>query len=287
VTLQENNAIGILDIEDARFRGVKGLGFKDHSLPHNGLDASDRDGAINIRPWDNLFGMYQPDAIAAYEHRGKVRLVMANEGDARDYDGFSEEERVKDLTLDPRAFPEGTQDDAALGRLTVTSTLGDTDGDGVFEQLYAFGARSMGVLDARANVIFDTGDELERLTARVDPTTFNANNTPEDDGSFPFDQRSDNKGTEPEGIDTGEIDGRPYAFMSNERQGGIVAYDMSARSGEARLAGYINTRPVDLGPEGLSFVTAKDSPTRRPLLLSTNEISGTLSIIEVRTSRHR
>lgn len=287
VTLQENNAIGILDIEGARFEVVKGLGFKDHSLPDNGLDASDRDGEINIRPWDNLFGIYQPDAIAAYEHRGETRLVMANEGDARDYDTFSEEERVKDLELDPEAFPAGTQDDDALGRLTVTNTLGDTDGDGVFEQLYAFGGRSMGVLDARADIIYDTGDELERVTAAADPTTFNANNTPEDDGSFPAEQRSDNKGPEPEGIDTGEIDGQPYAFISNERQGAIVAYDMSAHSGEARLAGYVNTRPVDLGPEGLLFVDAKDSPTRRPLVLSANEISGTLSIIEVRSSHQR
>ncbi len=284
VSLQENNAIGILDVDTASFEVVKGLGFKDHSLAGNGLDASDRDRAINIRPWDNLFGIYQPDAIAAYEHEGELRIVTANEGDARDYDGFSEEERVKDLTLAPDVFPAGTGDDDQLGRLTVTTTLGDTDGDGEYEELYAFGGRSMGVLDARADVIADTGDELEQFTAQDNPMTFNANHSPEDDGTFPFDNRSDNKGPEPEGIDAGEIDGSPYAFLSNERQGGIFAYDMSAPSGAPRMAGYVNTREEDLGPEGLLFVSAKDSPSRRPLLLSANEVSGTLSIIEVRSS---
>ena len=230
-------------------------------------------------------GIYQPDSIAAYELKGKVHLVTANEGDARDYDGFSEEKRVKNLDLDPVAFPAGTKADAALGRLTVTTTLGDTDGDGLYEQLYAFGARSMSVLDAAANIIHDTGDELEQFTAADNPFTFNANHTPEDDGTFPFDNRSDNKGPEPEGIDTGEIDGRPYAFLSNERQGGVFAFDMAAEPGEARIAGYVNTRPEDLGPEGLLFISAKDSPTRLPLLLSANEVSGTLSVIEVRPGR--
>lgn len=284
VTLQENNAIGILDIESASFRVVKGLGVKDRSAPGDGLDASDRDGEINIRPWDNLFGMYQPDAIAAFQVGGDVRLVTANEGDSRDYDGYSEEERVKDLTLDPAAFPANTQDDERLGRLNVTTTLGDTDGDGDYDQLYAFGGRSMSVLDAQADLVYDTGDELEQFTAlRNSPLTpFNANNSPEDDGSFPFDKRSDDKGPEPEGVDTGVLGGRPYAFLSNERHGGIFAYDMSAPSGEARIAGYVNTRPADLAPEGLQFVTAEDSPTRRPLLLTANENTGTLSIIEVR-----
>jgi len=288
VSLQENNAIGILDIDAASFEVVKGLGFKDHSLSENGLDPSDEDGPdggpeINIRTFDNLFGIYQPDSIAAFEQDGEVRIVTANEGDARDYDGFSEEERVKDLELDEEAFPGGLQDDDQLGRLTVTTTLGDTDDDGEYEELYAFGGRSMGVLDARANVIADTGDELEQFTAEFDPDTFNTNHTPEDDGTFPIDNRSDNKGPEPEGIDTGEIDGSPYAFLSNERQGGIFAYDVAAPSGTPRMAGYVNTREEDLGPEGLLFVSAKDSPTRRPLLLSANEITGTLNIIEVRS----
>ncbi len=278
VTLQENNAVATLDVRSARFTLVRGLGFKDHSRAGNGLDASDRDGAIDIRPRANVFGMYQPDAIAAYSVLGRLRLVTANEGDARAYDGFGEESRVKDLALDAAAFPAGTKADAALGRLNVTTTLGNTDADPAYEQLYAFGGRSMSILDAAGSIVYDTGDELERFTAQANPLGFNADHS----AALKFDDRSDNKGPEPEGVDTGTVNGRPYAFLSNERQGGILAYDLLARIGEARIAGYVNTRPDDLGPEGLHFVAARESPTGRPLLLSTNEISGTLSVLEVR-----
>ena len=44
-------------------------------------------------------------------------------GDARDYDGYSEEERVGGLTLDPDAFPNADelQLDENLGRLNSTT----------------------------------------------------------------------------------------------------------------------------------------------------------------------
>ncbi|MGI9095157.1 MAG: choice-of-anchor I family protein [Thermoleophilaceae bacterium] len=275
VTLQENNAVGVLDVKRARFRLVRGLGYKDHSLERNALDPSDRDGGIFIRPWDNVFGMYQPDAIAAYRLRGKAYYVTANEGDSRE----PEEARVKDLVLDSTAFPNGEGANAKLGRLTVTRTMGDTDGDGAYEELYAFGARSMSVLDARGRLIFDTGSELERFTALDDPATFNTDN----EAGSPPDNRSDNKGPEPEGVAVGEIRGRPYAFLGAERQGGLFAYDLGAAEGQARLAGYTNPREEDLGPEGLRFVPGHDSPTGQPLVLVTSEVSGTLTVFAIRS----
>ena len=101
IALQENNAVAILNIPAGRITHILPLGFKSYSLPTTGLDASNKDGAINIAAYAGLFGMYQPDAIAAFEIFGKQYLITANEGDARDYDGFSEEKRVKDLALDP------------------------------------------------------------------------------------------------------------------------------------------------------------------------------------------
>jgi hypothetical protein len=101
VALQENNAIAVLDIDSGEFTALRGLGFKDHRLPGNELDVSDRDKQINITNWP-VFGIYQPDAIASYDYQGRTYIVTANEGDARDYDGFSEEFRVKDLMLDAR-----------------------------------------------------------------------------------------------------------------------------------------------------------------------------------------
>jgi hypothetical protein len=277
VTIQEANAVGVLDVRRARFEVVRSLGFKDHGKTANALDPSDRDGGIQIAPWKGLFGMYQPDAIASYEIRGRSLFVTANEGDVREREGCEEESRVKDLTLDPVAFPNGEQADAKLGRLTVTKTLGDRTGDGDYEQLYVFGGRSLSILDDDGELVFDTGAELERRAAALEPFAFNADNV----DPVAVDNRSDNKGPEPEGVTVGKVGHATYAFVGAERQGGIYAFDLSARRGEARFAGYLNTRPGDLGPEGLQFIPAHDSPTGQPLLLVTNEVTGTVAAISI------
>jgi DNA-binding beta-propeller fold protein YncE len=294
VSLQEANAIAVLDIDRARFTFVRSLGFKDHGASGNGFDATDKDNAPTIQSHPNVFGMYQPDAISAFTVRVKLPcfgwlchfqpryatrtlIATANEGDARDYDFFAEEERVKDLDLDPTAFPAGIEGDLQLGRLTVTSTLGDADEDGDHEQLYAFGGRSMSLLDAFGGVEYDTGDQLERLSATLDPVNFNKDNVPSK-----IDNRSDNKGPEPEGVATGVVGGHTYAFLAGERNGMIYAFDLSSTPGEAEFAGWINGRDTDLGPEGLAFVPRSESPGRKAaMLLVTNEISGTVAAYSV------
>lgn len=140
-----------------------------------------------------------------------------------------------------------------------------------------FGGRSMSILDEDGELVFDTGSELERKAAALEPFAFNADNV----SPVAVDNRSDNKGPEPEGVTVGQVGRTTYAFLAAERQGGIYAYDLSARKGEARFAGYVNTRPGDLGPEGVQFVSAKDSPNHRPLLLVTNEITGTIAAIAI------
>ncbi|MEW6493147.1 MAG: choice-of-anchor I family protein [Cyanobacteriota bacterium] len=277
ITLQENNAIAVLDLQSGQITDIKPLGYKNHNLSGNGLDASDRDSGININNGPVL-GMYQPDAIASFTVNGQTYLITANEGDARDYDGFSEEERVKDLDLDPTAFPnaEDLQDDAALGRLNVTSTLGDTDGDGDYDKLYAFGARSFSIWTAQGNLVYDSGDDLEQITAAQIPLLFNSEGTTDS-----FDSRSDNKGPEPEGVVTGVIAGRTYAFIGLERTGGVMVYDVTNPTSPDFIE-YINT-PGDFAPEGLVFVSSEESPTGKPLLVASNEESGTTTTYEITT----
>ena len=221
--------------------------------------------------------MYQPDAISAYTHRGIPYYVTANEGDARERDDCAEEADVADLTLDPDVFPDaaGLQQDENLGRLNVTTSQGDSDGDGDFDRLFAFGARSMSILGPFGGLLYDTGSELERIAAAEEPERFNFSN--EEPGVF--DDRSDAKGPEPEGVDVGSLGRRTYAFLASERQGGLYAYELAG--GGATFRDYLNTRPADLGPEGVRFVPASDSPSGRPLLLVTNEISGTVAAIDV------
>jgi Ca2+-binding RTX toxin-like protein len=282
ITLQENNAIATLDIESGQITEIKPLGYKNHNLAGNGLDASDRDGPnntgkINIQNWPVL-GMYQPDAIASFTVNGQTYLITANEGDARDYTGFSEERRVGSLNLDPTAFPNAAalKNNAALGRLNVTSTLGDTDGDGDYDRLYAYGARSFSIWDAQGNLVYDSGDKLEQITAAQVPEIFNSDGT-----SASFDTRSDNKGPEPEGVVTGVIAGRTYAFIGLERTSGVIVYDVTNPTSPTFVQ--LITTPGDIAPEGLTFISAQESPTGKPLLVVSNEVSKTTTTYEITT----
>jgi hypothetical protein len=254
-----------------------------------GLDASDRDNLINIRNWP-VFGMYEPDAIASLAVGRATYLVTANEGDARDWPGFAEEARIGSLALDPTAFPDASalKNTASLGRLNVTRALGDIDSDGDYDALYTLGGRSFSIWTTDGRQVYDSGSEFERIIAARSPAFFNASN---DDRTF--DSRSDNKGPEPEGAAIGAIGKRTYAFIGLERMGGVMVYDVTNPIVPV-FVDYINNRDFsvdpplapeakDLGPEGLIFIAANDSPTHRPLLVVANEVSGTVTLSEITT----
>jgi hypothetical protein len=190
----------------------------------SGLDASDRDGKINIRQWP-VKGLYLPDAIASYKVGSKTFLITANEGDAREYDAFEEAIRVgdDDVILDPAVFLNGAalKDNANLGRLNITTTMGKGPA-GFYTELFAFGTRSFSIWDVDGHLKYDSGDALERITAEAYPSNFNASNINND-----FDNRSDDKGPEPEGVVIGKVSGTPYAFIGLERIGGVVVFDVS------------------------------------------------------------
>jgi hypothetical protein len=303
VVLQENNAIAVLDLVNNQFTDIIPLGFKNHSLAGNGFDASDRDNTINIANWPVL-GMYQPDGFAVYKVSGKTYLVTANEGDARDYSGFSEERRLgnNSYILEPSVFPNATtlKDQSNLGRLTVTTALGANQ-NGNFEQIYAFGSRSFSIWEwndqaKTLNQVYDSGEDLERITAQRFPDFFNSNHRENS-----FDTRSDDKGPEPEDVKIARINGKFYAFIGLERIGGVMVYDISNPQ-QPIFVNYLNNRnftvPVsingqtnpdvgDLGAEGLLFIPAQDSPNRQPLLVVTNEVSGTTTLFSVNGFRSR
>jgi len=278
VTLQENNAIAILDIEAGVFSQLVGLGFKDHSQAGNSLDGSDADGGINIANWP-VFGIYQPDAIDSYRVRGVTYLVMVNEGDTRAFAGFNEEARVGSgsYILDAATFPTAAilKQNANLGRLTVTNASGDTDGDGDFDQILVPGGRSFSIRTAEGELVFDSGDQFEQITAAQVPAAFNSNGT-----AATFDTRSDNKGPEPEGVVLGKAFGRTYAFIGLERTAGVLVYDVSDPFSPTFIQ-YVNTSPDDISPEGLLFIKADDSPNGKPLLVVSHEISSTTTIFEI------
>ncbi len=288
VSLQENNALAIIDVYTATLDTIVGLGYKNYNLTGNGLDASDQSSGIKIQNHFNLFGMYQPDAICFYSDGSGSYLFSANEGDARDYSAYSEEERINNVNLNPIIFnsPSTLQNDTVLGRLKVTTTLGNYNNQFIHDSLFTFGTRSFSVWDTDGNLIWDSGDEFEQTLALLHPNEFNSNN---DDNSS-FKSRSDDKGPEPEAICTGSVLGHNYAFIGLERMGGIMIYNIDNPS-QPVFDSYILDRDFsvpasdsaagDLGPEFLSFISPANSPNGQPLLVASNEVSGTLSIYQL------
>ncbi|MEK3757000.1 choice-of-anchor I family protein [Paenibacillus sp. FSL P4-0338] len=289
ISLQEANAIAALDIEQGVFTSIKGLGFKDHSVSGNGLDMR-RDGKIQIQPEPNVYGMYNPDGITTYTAGGKTYILTANEGDSRDWNGYTNE---KDIKL-------GKGQDGNADKDIKLTTFDPSDyevgagGTGfVSGKTYLFGARSFSIWDAdNMSLLYDSGADFEQITARLLPQYFNWSN---DD--FVFEKRSAKKGPEPEDVKVGIVDGKPYAFIGLERVSGNMMYDISDVNAPV-FYDYLNTRDFehsvdqsgskpayrvagDVSPEGQTFIAADQSPTRYPLLLVANEVSGTVSVIEI------
>ncbi|MGH7850920.1 MAG: choice-of-anchor I family protein, partial [Thermodesulfobacteriota bacterium] len=294
VTILPDGRIAVMNDNDFGIEASKGFKPALGLIPlmeGNMLDASDKDSAINIKNWPVL-GMYQSDGIDKYSYKGATYYVTANEGDTRDFEFFSEEERVKDLDLDPDEFPDAStlDDDENLGRLKTTNIIGDIDGDN--DRIFSFGGRSFSIWDSFGNLVYDSSDDFEFLTADAFPTQFNSNHTDNDS----FDSRSDDKGPKPEGVVVGKIGPKAYAFIGLERIGGVMVYDITKPT-SPRFVEYVNNRNFDvdaqnpddssnplagdLGPEGLFFIPSSESPNGKALLVVGNEISGTTTVYEI------
>ena len=311
VSLQEANAIGILDLTDMTIE-VKALGLKDWS--QYSMDYTNEDEVPSFRKLPGVYGLYQPDTIASYQWNGATFIVSANEGDSRDWDAYSEDIRAADI-IDPdelnktfstelQALYDATGGDDGLGRLKVTAALVDPDNDGVVESLYAYGGRSFSIWDQNINQVYDSGDDFGRISAAILGNHFNSAHT-ENKG----DNRSDDKGGEPEAVDVGTIAGRTYAFVAQERSGDLFVYDVTNPFQAAFVSHYNNRNfdvefelddeladpcdtsegmdctevPLagDLGPESVKFVAASDSPNGNPLLIVGNEVSGSVTVYQV------
>lgn len=318
VSLQENNALARVSLDGTpRITGLFPMGFKDHGLVENSLDANKDDETAALSTHAGLFGTYHPDTIASYSVNGRNYVVTANEGDAREYfsdaetaaqctgplpmgqydwdedDGclvYTDETEIGDVQLD--ASLTGFDD---IGDLKINKTLGDSDGDGVYEAAYAYGARSFAIFDNIGALVYDSGDLIERITADRFPEYFNTT-----DNELAVDDRSDNKGPEPEALTLGQLGNRTLAFVGLERMGGFMTfditdpeavefvaytnhrnYDADAATDEGEVTSATAAQAGDLAPEGMQFIPASQSPSGVALLLVANEVSGTLSVYQV------
>ncbi|MGJ9423829.1 choice-of-anchor I family protein [Aeromicrobium sp. CF3.5] len=302
VSLQEANALAVVDLATATVTDLLPLGVKDHSIDGQGFDPSDRDPedapTTSIGTWPVL-GLYMPDTIDSYTADGRTYLVTANEGDAREWGDYVEGARVKDLGDDglaPICADSPAADltsDAQLGRLNVTTASGLSADGSCYEQLYSFGARSFSIIDTDGNQVFDSGDAFEQITAEAAPEFFNSNHSESN-----REGRSDDKGPEPEAITIGSVGDRTYAFIGFERVGGIAVFDITTPA-DSTFVTYLNNRDFsvsvedaadpaavldaagDLGPESIAFVAAEDSPTEAAMLAVGNEVSGTTTYFSI------
>ena len=277
VSLQENNALAEINIEFGRVIKIVGLGLLSHNNAKTAIDASDKDHGINIKAWP-VAGMFQPDSIATYTIDNETYIVTANEGDARDYSGFSEVARVTNLALDAPRFAE-VKSANKLGRLHVSTIGADTDNNGSIDRLMSFGTRSFSIWNSDGLRVYDSGSQFSRITARDYPALFNSNDT-----------RSDDKGAEPEALAIGRIGKSHYAFIGLERTGGIMVYNITDPK-KAFFVDYTNNispllppedrKAGDRAPESIVFVSAKNSPNGIPFIITANEVSSTVSVYQI------
>ena len=294
VSLQENNALVTIDLATNSIISLSALGYSSYSgASGNAMDASDQSGAVLITGNLPIKGAYMPDAMTYKTIGGQGLLFTANEGDSREFGSVIDANRISSATfnnvLDATAFPDQSilRNNKFLGRLSALKYSGDTDGDGDYDELHVMGGRSYSIWNAQTGaLVYDSKDLIEQITANH-PTfgaIFNASNTT---GAPASKNRSDDKGPEPEGVAVSTINGSTYAFVSLERIGGVMMFNVDNPNTPV-FVGYANNRSTtlsgpDLGAEGIIIIPAADSPNGKTLVILANEVSSTLSIYQVNT----
>jgi len=276
VNLQDNSAVGVLDVESLSWDFVDGYGF-----PPQMYDASDEDGAINIMNW-GTFGSHMPDVADVAVINGKTYFFTADEGSGRDY----EEARLGDVAS---TCSDDVKEDASLGRLKIITsfpTQKNSEGELICETITSFGGRSFSIFEVTEsgiipifNSMSSTETDIESIISGTNPKFFNSQ-----DDEPNFDNRSDDKGSEPEALRVGQFDGKTLVFVGLERIGGIFVYDVTDPENPT-FQDYLNRRHfgnedgpfLDIGPEDIVFIPAEDSPICRPMISVANAISGSVT----------
>lgn len=302
VTANEGDARAWGEDNDAYFAGDSTLGFVEEFRVKHLVNANGWAGRLNddLPPQLNslaqggllnplVFGYCgatatSPGACRADDMLGRLNITWTM--------GYQ-----KDVNGNPVLY------DAATGLVSPTGTRI------MYDKLYSYGGRSFSIFDSNGALVFDSGSEFERFFASDDCMVGSARNIPckdffnsgHDEGNA-LDSRSDAKGPEPEGIAVGTVGTKTYAFIGLERFGGVLIYDITNPNSPFRVD-YLNTREIwdmepedaatptelaafgDLGPEGLVFIAAADSPTGEDLLVVSSEVSGTTTTYSLNLPR--
>lgn len=301
VTLQENNAVAIVDLEKNKIAVVKSLGVKDFEQ----IDIDSKDKAKLATAPDNVYGLYQPDTIAAYRVNGLDYYVTANEGDDREYDAWEDYAKTSKLKKKAKFTKQLSQEileSKGKKKLRVLKDLGQ-NANGTYTKLYLAGTRSFSIWDAKGNQVFDSGSDFEKVLSKEYAANFNTRVDDTDDAEdiaklkkdgIPFetigkkvyfwegvDARSQKKGCEPEALALAKIGGKTFAYIGLEKQGGFFVYDISNPRQPVMVEynndidyGVLPSKSGDLAPEGM--VAFKQDGA--DYLAIANELSGTVAV---------
>lgn len=288
VTCQEANAIAVLDLNSKEFTGVYSAGFEDHSKTL--IDLGNGDDTYAPQNYNDLQGIRMPDAISLYQTNGKTYLLTANEGDSRawpvkdtEFNGLTIVEESDVNEIKDKNSPNGKVFEKKITWFDASQYDGLMDGVD-----YLFGARSFTMFEVTSNgltEVFDSESDFEAKTATYLPDYFNCSND-----SLEVEDRSGKKGPEPETVIVDTVGDKTYAFVTLERIGGIMVYDITDPANVTHV-NYMNSRNfinvdedgvgADDSPEGLKFVSAENSPTENALLLAACEVGGTVAVYEL------
>ena len=292
VTIQEANAIGKLDIEAASFESVT-RAFES-KLSVTARDTSDRDSGAGPRNYANVVGASQPDAIASFKVGSGHYFVTANEGDAREYTCLNDDQRASSLKVDSRRFPNWStlSASAALGRAKVNPTIGDRDGDGDIDTIHLRGSNSM-TMYRNGIALWDSGELLDQIQIKAfGVANINGSHSLSSDKStmnYVGQDRSDDKGSEPEGVAVGMVGNTRVAILGLERMTALAVFDITQPRSPV-FQEWLQMLPAKAtpakdvkhwSPEGIVFVSADKSPSGKALIITSYELSGSISIHQI------
>ena len=300
VTIQEANAVAVVDIASATVESLLPLGYQPHgTVP---IDTSDRELPGNLPSINIVDAQCQRER---HVHARRDRCVRERRyhvlrdrqrrrrGEYECFPGGRDDLRVSAQGLDPTVFTAAELSNASSAGSAprgVPLTAADRDASGRLRKVYTYGTRLFTIRATDGSIVWDSGADLEQKTAALLPAAFNGEWN-EDTGAFSgFDLRSPNKGPEPEAVETGEAYGRRFAFVGLERTGGVMVYDITDPTSPSFVQ-YLNTSNFggnyktgtagDVAPEGILFVPGADSPTGKPVVIVSYELSGTTAIFEL------
>lgn len=290
VTLQEANGIAELNLASGAVTKIYGAAVIDRSVVET--DLSDKDKNTELITYPGVKSNSQPDAIASFQIGRDSYFATAGEGDSREWTCLTDDLRAGKLTVDSVNFANWAAQkvDAILGRAKVDPNAGDIDMDGDIDVVTTRGSRSMSIFK-NGTLLWDSGSLLEKtMIEKFGFANINGshvlNATDKTVLDYIGQDRSDDKGPEPEGVAVGMIGKLRVAVLGMERTSSLAFFDIT-NPAKPTLLSWQQMQPLTStslnassawSPEGVIFVPAEKSPNKKALVITSYEMSGSLTI---------